>query len=246
MGGWRRVHAGLVLAAALGVVCVGATAGTLTGGDDGDAHLILFSGRDLWLNGVFLYGGLLWSPDGLDSPGFTLKALISGGLYRYDAGDLGGARVDGSQISAALMPGWRFKQGPAELKIFLGPEIQRNRLNPDDPGNHLSGDKAGARFAVEVWNEPTPQTMAALDASLSTIATDYSARAAFGWRVLDEFYAGPETQVYGGDGYRQWRLGIHVTSFKDGDNEWSAAGGLALDSDHRASPYVRLGFMTRR
>jgi Cellulose biosynthesis protein BcsS len=64
--------------------------------------------------------------------------------------------------------------------------------------------------------------------------------------VLDQFYAGPETQVYGGDGYRQLRFGAHITSMKTGATEWSAAGGWAVDSDQRSSPYVRLGVMTRQ
>jgi Cellulose biosynthesis protein BcsS len=65
-------------------------------------------------------------------------------------------------------------------------------------------------------------------------------------QVLDkQFYAGPETQVYGGDGYAQWRVGIHITSFRTGNAEWSAAGGWAVDSNHRSSPYLRLGFMQR-
>jgi len=32
--------------------------------EDEDATVILFSGRDLWRNGVFLYGGFLLAPGG--------------------------------------------------------------------------------------------------------------------------------------------------------------------------------------
>jgi Cellulose biosynthesis protein BcsS len=88
--------------------------------------------------------------------------------------------------------------------------------------------------------------MLAANASLSTIATDYSARAAFGWRVLDRFYLGPETQVYGGDGYRQLRFGLHATGFKTDYGEWCAAAGWSIDTDDRSSPYLRIGFMQRR
>ena len=66
-----------------------------------------------------------------------------------------------------------------------------------------------------------------------------------GWHVLGEFYLGPETQVYGGDGYRQFRLGAHVTSMKTGDTEWSAAAGWSFDTDRQSSPYVRLNLMQR-
>jgi hypothetical protein len=36
--------------------------------------------------------------------------------------------------------------------------------------------------------------------------------------VLDHFYSGPETQLYGSDGYRQWRLRLHITSMKTGED----------------------------
>jgi hypothetical protein len=213
---WRRVHAASSIAAALFVCCVDVPAGPAWAGDDDDARFILFSGSDLWRDGAFAHGGLLWSPGGLDRDGFTFKALISGGFYRYKAGDLGGERVAGTELAGQLLPGWRIKRDNVEAKVFIGPEIQNNRLSPDDPGNRLRGSNFGLRFAVEFWSEPTPTTMMAVDASLSSIATNYSARAAFGWRVLNRVYAGPETQL---------RFGVHLTGFKIGNSEWSAAGG---------------------
>ena len=103
----------------------------------------------------------------------------------------------------------------------------------------------GLRISTELWDEPTNQTMIAADASLSTIYTSYSARISFGWKILDQFYSGPETQVYSADGYSQRRFGVHVTSMKTGDAEWSAAGGWSVDTNNRSSPYLRLGFMQR-
>lgn len=244
MRGWGRVRAAMSIAATLLVCCVGVLAG-LAAESDNDAHVILFSGTDLWLNGAFAHGGLLWSPDGLDRDGFTFKALISGGGYRYHAGDLGNARVDGAELAGQLLPGWRIKRGTLEIKGFVGPDLRRNQLWPDDPGNRLRGTNVGARFAAELWYEPTPTTMLAADASVSTIAADYAARAAFGWRVFERLYFGPETQVYGGDGYRQFRFGVHATGFKTDYGEWCAAAGWSLDTDERSSPYLRIGFMRR-
>jgi hypothetical protein len=103
----------------------------------------------------------------------------------------------------------------------------------------------GLRLSTEVWDEPTDTTMIAANASLSTIDRSYSARIGFGWKIFDQFYSGPETQVYNADGYSQRRLGLHVTSMKTGDAEWSAAGGWAVDTNNRSSPYLRLGFMQR-
>ena len=247
MGAGRRVRAVAFASAAFIVCSFCVAAGPAEAGDDDDvARTILFSGRDLWRNGIFLYGGMLWAPDGFDQDGLLFKFLYSGGLYRYEAGDLGGAEVIGAEWLVQALPGFRVTRNHFEAKIFMGPEYEYHRLWPDDPGNRLRGPAFGLRIAIDLWDEPTTSTMIAADASLSTIDTNRSARLAFGWQVLDkQFYAGPEAQVYGAEGYAQFRTGLHITSFKTGDTEWSAAGGWAIDSDNRSSPYVRLGFMQR-
>lgn len=239
---WRRVGAATIFAAGW-MCCVGVPAGWAA--EQTIARLILFSGADLWLNGAFAHGGLLWAPDGVDQDGFTFKALISGGGYRYDAGSLGGREVDGAELAGQLLPGWRVKRGTLEIKGFVGVELRHNHLTPDDPDNRLRGNHVGARFAAELWYEPTPATMFAADASVSTVATDYAARAAFGWRAFDRLYVGPETQLYGGDGYRQFRFGVHATGFKSEYGEWCAAAGWSLDTDDRSSPYLRIGYLRR-
>ncbi len=241
----RRVHAAAAAVAALASCCVCIAAGPARADDIEDARAIVFSGRDVWLNGVFLSGGMLWSPTAIEQDGLLFKLLLSGGLYRYNAGDLGGQRVTGTEFMAQLLPGWHVVRPGFEAKVFWGPEYQHHHLSQNDPANTLNGSKLGLRFAGEIWIEPTNATMLAADASISTIGTSSSARVGFGWKVLDMFYSGPEAQVYKGDGYSQWRLGAHVTSFRTGDAEWSAAGGWSLDTNNRSSPYLRLGFMQR-
>ena len=56
----------------------------------------------------------------------------------------------------------------------------------------------------------------------------------------------PGTHARRCDGYRQLRFGLHLTSFKTGDAEWSAAAGWSDDSDRRTSVYFRFGVLTRR
>ena len=241
----RRVHAAASATAALVFCCVWISAASVSADDIEDARAIVFSGRDVWLNGAFLNGGVLWSPTALEEDGLLFKFLLSGGLYRYNAGDLGGERVVGQELMVQLLPGWHVVRPGFEAKVFWGPEYQHHYLSPDDPGNALNGSKFGLRFSGEVWDEPTAATMIAGDASISTVGGNSSARLGIGWKVLDMFYSGPEAQVYHGDGYSQWRWGVHITSFKTGDAEWSAAGGWSVDTNNRSSPYVRLGLMQR-
>jgi hypothetical protein len=240
----RRVCAAVVAAAAFIVCCVGSGAWPAQAGDDDElAHFILFSGRDLWRNGVFAHGGLMWAPDGFDTSGFMLKTLLSAGAYSYNSGALG--TVYGGELKGQVLPGWGFKHRRFELKAFAGLDVETHRLWPDDPNNNLRGTSLGLALAMELWHEPTTNTMIAADASLTTIGPNYAARIATGWRAFEQFYIGPEAQVYGGEGYRQFRAGAHITSLKTGEREWSAAAGWAIDTDRRDSPYVRLGFLQR-
>lgn len=236
----RRCGAAIAIAAGC-LLCSVVSAGAEGAG----ARYLLFSGADLWRNGGFLHGGTLWSPGGLDQEGFTLKAVISGGSYRYHSGALD-AEVRGSELATQLMPGWRFKSASSEFKIFAGIDLQEHRLKPDDPGSGLRGGDVGLRGAFELWTQPSVATMIAVDGLASTIVNTYSIRAAAGWRVADTFYAGPEVQAFASDGYSQRRIGLHITAYKTGVLEWTAATGYAYDSDDRSSAYVRLGVSTRR
>jgi Cellulose biosynthesis protein BcsS len=232
------------------VICIDVSISPARAGDDEDATVILFSGRDIWRNGAFMDGGLLIAPGGFDQDGLMLKLLYSNGLYRYNSNYLRGEQVVGWELMGAAMPGWRIKRNGIEAKFFFGIEYEWHRLWPNDPSNKLRGSAIGARVAAEFWYEPTPTTMMTGDISLATVATNNSARFAYGWRVLDDlvggFYIGPEIQFYASDGYRHLRFGSHLTGLKTGNYEWSAAAGWARDSDARSSPYVRLNFMTRQ
>jgi Cellulose biosynthesis protein BcsS len=246
----RRVCATAISVAAFLLCCILVmVTGRARAGDDEDARIMLVFGQDLWRNGVFGYGGFVWAPWGFDRDGLLLKILFSNGLYHHDAGNLGGERVTGTELLLGVTPGWRIKRGDAEFKVFFGPEIQWHRLRPDDPSNRLRGTSAGLRVAIDLWYEPTPQTMIAADVSLSSIATSNSARAAYGWRVFGEMlggvYVGPEAECFGSQRYRHLRFGAHITSMKTEETEWAAGLGWARDSQGRTSPYVRLNVLKR-
>lgn len=245
----RRVRAAIAIAAAFLVVGVCLPAGP-SRADDEEARALLFSGRDLWRNGAFAYGGLLMAPGGFEEDGFMLKLLLGGGVYRYVSGGLGGETVIGAEWTVQVLPGFRIKRGQAEFKFFFGPEWQRHKLWPDDPDNRLRGQSLGLRMSGELWYEPTRDSLIVGDVSASSIATSHAARIAYGRRVAEDLftdgvYVGPEAQYFGSDGYRQRRIGLHITSMKTEATEWSAALGFARDSDGRSSPYVRLGLSTK-
>lgn len=86
-----------VAAATFVFCCVVMPIGPARANEEDDARVLLFSGRDIWRNGAFAYGGFQLAPGGLDQDGLLLKAMFSGGLYRYDANSLGGERIIGAE-----------------------------------------------------------------------------------------------------------------------------------------------------
>jgi hypothetical protein len=205
---------------------------------------LLFGGTDLWRYGQFLYGGTLWSPGGLNSDGFTLKLIGSGGGYSYFSGGMA-TEIHGTLLSGAAMPGWRFVRGGFTVTAFAGPVVQDYGLSPYDPGSRLHGLHAGAQFATDIWYQPTANVMAAVSGSLASIGPTGSLRGAIGYRVFDALFAGPEGQMLWCGNFEEFQVGAHLTGFHVSASEWSAAGGWSMDSDKRTGPYLRVGFSVK-
>jgi len=221
-----------------------ATEDRAAAGGPEDPSFLLFSGTDVWRYGGFLYGGLLWAPAGLDNSGFIGKVLLDGGEYSYVSGDLN-ETIDGTKLSAAALPGWRFIRDGLTVTPFGGPAIQDYRLTPYDPGSRLHGLYAGAELASDIWYQPNATTMASVNSSIATIGPTGYVRATFGFRFLAPVFVGPEiAQLWCGD-YQQMEFGAHITGLRINNFEWSMGSGFALTSDQRYGPYLRAGFNAR-
>jgi Cellulose biosynthesis protein BcsS len=199
----------------------------------------LFGGTDLWRYGAFLYGGTLWAPAGLDADGFTLKLLVNGGHYNYNSSALQ-RTVDGTMMSGAALPGFRFSRETLTLALFAGAVVQDYRLSPYDPGSRLHGLYVGAQVATDIWYQPAAKIMAALNGSLVSIGPTGYLRGALGYRVFDAAFVGPETAMLWCANFRQLEVGAHLTALHVGRSEWSAGAGWSMDSDRRTGPYLRL------
>jgi hypothetical protein len=213
------------------------------GGPD-DPSFLLFSGTDLWRYGDFLYGGLLWSPAGIDNNGFTFKMLLNGGRYSYVSGTLQES-IDGTQLSAAALPGWRFTGNGLTVSVFTGPVVQDYRLTPADPGSRLHGFYLGAQSAADIWYQPNALTMASVNGSIASIGPTGFLRAAFGYRLLAPAFVGPEMGELWCGNFEQLELGAHLTGLRVEALQWTVASGLALTSDQRHGPYLRIGVTSR-
>lgn len=244
-------------AVALGVGVCAAVAEEAKPSPPPPPRFLLFTGADLWRNGGFAHTGVIWAANGLDNDGLVLKVAFGGGLYRYHSDALGGLEVTGYKTDASLLPGWRFRRGDLFVTVFAGLDWQRHKLLPDDPTAGLRGSYFGLRGAAELWYQPSSTTMLAGDVSASTVGPSYSGRLAYGWKLFEAFYAGPEISAFASNGtYQQYRAGIHVTGLRFStfsrqyaewlNFEWSAGLGVARDSDQRESVYIKLGLSMRQ
>lgn len=206
---------------------------------------LFFVGGDASRGGASAYGGLLWSPGGLDGEGLTLKLVSGAGTYHYRSGTLG--EVTGAEIFGSALPGWRFRWDKLEIAAFAGLDVQSHHLTPDDAFARLRGFRAGLRAGADLWYQPSETTMLALNAWAGSIGPDYWTRAAVGWRAFDAVWIGPEAQALGNAWRsREVRAGVHLTSLRTSDWEWSAGVGRAWTADGRDGVYGRIGVLTRR
>ena len=136
-------------------------------------------------------------------PGFISKVLLDGGEYSYISGNLN-ETIDGTKLSAAVLPGWRFIRDGLTVSLFTGPVVQDYRLTPFDPGSRLHGFYVGGQFASDIWYEPNATTMAAVNGSISSIGPTGYVRAAFGFRFLTPFYVGPRSRRSGAGISSRW------------------------------------------
>ncbi|HEY1603867.1 MAG TPA: cellulose biosynthesis protein BcsS, partial [Pirellulales bacterium] len=142
-----------------------------------------------------------------------------------------------------ILPGWRFSYDNNKLiiSVFGGPVAQDYRLTPNDPTSRLRGFYIGGELSADIWFQPTAQTMAAINATLATIGPTGSLRTAFGVRVFDKAFIGPELEELWCGNFEELQFGAHLTGLRTQALEWSAAGGWSLTSDQRQGPYMRLG-----
>ncbi|MBI4275416.1 MAG: cellulose biosynthesis protein BcsS [Rhizobiales bacterium] len=243
----RRVgFVAAIVMAALVVDCVVPAAANDVLNRRNQEHFLFFTGTDLWRGGAFLHGGMLWAVNRLEREGFVVKAMAGGGIYHYQSGALGDTEIRGREISGQLLAGWRFVRDALTLTAFVGLGIENHGQSPNDPGTKLRGGDLGVIGTLELWYQPVSDFMIAADASVTSVGPRLNARLAFGGRVFERIYVGPEIQRYQTDDYSQLRFGAHFTGLNALGAEWSAAVGIAHDSDHSRGAYGRIGVNVRR
>lgn len=204
-------------------------------------RLLYFSGIGMHSWGLASYAGAQWMPASFYKDGFIMRFTMSDSLTRYTTPD---RRYDTNLLRATAMPGYKFKVSNLEIQVLAGLEVMIDTLAIDQRFARLRG-KIGARATADFWWEPTPSLMLQYSVSRTMIDDALNMYAATGWRVLDQFYAGPEISFSNDIYSREYRIGAHLTGFRTAEYEWSIALGHVEDNFQRRGMYGRMGLVLR-
>lgn len=203
----------------------------------------VFAGGDVSEGGFFAYAGGGFRPNGdIDSSGWLLRGFVGGGSYEYDAGGATDAQDD--LVTLDLMVGGQSVGERTRIAGYIGANFQDHSIS-DDPFNDMDGDEWGVKGQVEVYSEPSPNTMFLGILSYSTANETYFGLGRAGWRLGDGgVFVGPEVGLGGNERYDQWRAGVHVTGFKVGPLGLGGSVGYG-DSDDEDGVYGSIGLTMR-
>lgn len=212
-----------------------------------DQHWVLFASADAG-SSVFLSGGSKQSLVGpLDRPGF-LSLETSGFGYTRETMRLGSLRipVDRYTYQSSVLGGYQFMSGPLYVAAYVGPELQTQQVAYSGTFARFSQPRLGVRGQVEIWYNPTPDTLLTTTVVASSASASLWARGAAGIRLWGKAFIGPEATVYTTPTYRETRWGMHLTGPAIGIVNLRVSAGVMTDDGRRSvSPYFGLSAWMR-
>lgn len=203
----------------------------------------IFGGGDVSESGYFAYAGGGFRPNGdIDSSGLLLRGFVGAGSYEYDAGGPTDAQDD--LVTLDLMVGGQSVGERTRFAGYIGANFQDHSIS-DDPFNDMDGDEWGIKGQVEVYSEPSDNTMFLGILSYSSASETYFGLGRAGWRLGDGgVFVGPEIGFSGNERYDGWRAGLHATGFKVGPLGFGGSVGYG-DSDGEDGVYGSVGLTLR-
>lgn len=206
---------------------------TALAGDEGDRWEV-FSGLETSNNATSTYlGGGYAFGDGLDAPGFRVRAVGALGHYDYDGTLFNGSRdvstnFDGDVSFLAALAGYQFHPGKTILKAFAGVEVIDNDIDPFDPNNSVQGTEIGVRVALELWRDISDRWFVSADGVYGSAFQDYFQLTRLGFRLNSWLSLGLEGGVLGNQEYDAGRGG-GFARVKFREIEATLSGGFTGD-----------------
>ena len=240
-----------------GVWLVGATASApLAGAESRDAdlfirpedqHTVLFGSLDAGRS-TFVSGGSKQTLTGpLDRSGFVAMEYTGYGLTqeRLRSQDID-LPVRRFSFQTTALAGYQWAWNGLYVAALAGPEVLSDQLTVNGRIERFSQPRLGGRAQLEVWSNPTPETLLTGTVIAGSARTSIYARASAGVRAYADVFVGPEVTTYMTPSYSEIRWGAHVTGPAITIVNFRLSAGWIHDDAHRrGSPYAGLSAWMR-
>jgi len=213
-----------------------------------DLKTVLFGSLDAGRSSFVTLGAKQTWSGPLDRSGFVSLATVGygGNPARTDLG-AASSTVVRPTVQASTMIGYQWALDRLFVAGFIGPEVDAQQPATIGEIPRLSQPRLGLRVQGEVWAHPTENTLLAATVVAGTARSQLWGRTAFGYRIWNDVFVGPEVSLSMSETYREWRVGAHVTGLQLGRVIFGLSGGWRSeeDSPHRGayvnvSAYVRM------
>lgn len=239
----RRSIAGrLGLGVALAALLAGPPARAGDGWDD--LRTVLFGGVEAGPSSFANAGFKRALGPSLDRDGWLAMGTLGGGLRRERLDGSGAEAWRVTTIASGLV-GHQWITGGTVAALFGGVEVDHAQLISGGEALRWAEPRFGGRLQAELWSRPTEATLLTATLVAGSARGHLWARTSWGHEVWRGVYAGPEAVAYAEDGYREGRLGLHLTGLSlAGVTLGVSAGGSFTET--RSGGYVTLQAYTRR
>lgn len=201
---------------------------------------VIFGGLDLGASRYASAGfkrGIFGTP--VDRTGFVAMGTLGMGSYpRTGAGSGHGA---GTLGEASLLVGYQSAREALTWGAYIGPEIGRHWHQPQT-FRQRDDTRIGIRALLDLWMEPRQDMLVQATLAGGTAESHVYARFAVGWRIFGFAHLGPEAAAYAKPGYREAKLGLHLSQIALGPAMLRLSGGWQWTDNGKpeSGPYVSL------
>lgn len=199
-----------------------------------DQRWVLFGSADVG-GSTFLSGGSKQALTGpLDRAGFLALETTGIGLTRETI-RLGDLRVPIQRFvhQGAVLGGYQHMFGPLYVAAYAGPEASHEQIAYEGRFARFAQPRLGVRGQLEIWWNPTPDTLLTTTVVAGSARNSIWARASAGIRLFDKTFVGPEVTVYTTPTYRETRIGLHLTGPRIGIVNLRLSGGVMTDEGRK-------------
>src|SRR5208337_612925 len=148
----------------------------------------------------------------IDKDGVVFRAEGTLSIYLYN--DIP-TNIDATQWEGSALVGYQIVRDAISYAAYAGVDYQSFSLTPPDLSDPARGDRAGAKFVVDIETDREKSFYANLLGDYSTAFDTYFVRGRLGWKpgtgeVSNRIAVGPEVSAFGNLAFNAQRAGAFV------------------------------------